>query len=133
MTVNSCGIGWGATIDAHPAPSSGGHTPARDVGRWTVELRRDPNGLLRSDDALERLREHATRLAPDAEPTCSLTLGGLSLVLSVAASDPHEAADRGEELFVRSLEAALWPRDLRDALGRPEVRVVPAGDLEIAA
>jgi len=133
MTVDSCGIGWGATIDAHPAPSSDGGATAGEAGRWTVELRRDPHGLLRSDDALERLREHAIRLAPEAEPTCSLTLGGLSMVLSVVASDPDEAADLAEELFVRSLEAALWPRDARGLLRPPEVRVSPEDGLVIAA
>lgn len=132
--MNSCGIGWGATIDAHPAPSYGSDATAGEVGRWTVELRRDPLDLVRSDDALERLRAHAARLAPGAEPTCSLTLGGLGMVLCIEACDPHEAADLGEELFARSLEATLWPREVRRALmGRPEVRVTPAGGRVIAA
>lgn len=125
MTLASGEIGWGATIDGASSPRS-----ARD---WRVELEHESLGSLVADTGLTRFAAEVNRLAPDAAPAWSLTLGRLTLRLTLRATDPEEAADAATDVFERALEAALWPRPISETLARCDVRVTPVEDAPGAA
>ena len=120
MTRAGGQVGWGATIDSAPVAPHG-------VRTWEVRIESEPLGSLALDSALARFADDAARLAPDAAPRCSLSLGRLALTLAVDAGGPEEAADRGEDVFGRALESALWPRKAFACLVEYSVAVAPTG------
>ena len=112
---------WGAE---HAMPE----TP--DVHTWRVELESEPVGPL-VETALTRFCHDARRRAPRSKPSCSLSSGRFGMVLTVAADGPDDAAERGREVFVRALEAALWPRSELAGDARFDVTVAPS-DADVA-
>jgi hypothetical protein len=103
MTAVSGAPGWGATIDSAPGAVAGPQG-------WIVELESEPYGSLATDSALARFAHDAARLAREAVPSCSLTLGRFRMVLTLDASTAEHAADAAEDVFKRALRTALWPR-----------------------
>ena len=112
---------WG---EEHATPQ------APDVRAWKVELESEPLGPL-VGRALTRFCHDARRRAPRSKPSCSLSSGRFGMVLTVAADGPDDAAERGREVFVRALEAALWPRSELAGDARFDVTVAPS-DADVA-
>ena len=83
---------WG---EEHAMPE----TP--DVHTWRVEIR-ERAGRATGRAALTRFCHDARRRAPRSEPSCSLSSGRFGMVLTVAADEPDDAAERGREVFVRA-------------------------------
>jgi hypothetical protein len=125
MTAANSDIVWGATIEAHERSQAARH--------WTVELESEPLGSLIVDSALPRFAHDAKRLAPNAAPACSLALGRLRMRLKVHATGPNEAAESGQHVFTRALEAALWPRSHFARRAQFTVTVTAAEDYAFAA
>ena len=118
MTVVSSAPGWGATIDS-PGVVAAPHG-------WTVEMESEPYGSLASDSALARFAHDAARLAREAAPSCSLSLGRFRMVLTLDAATPEHAADTAEDVFKRALRTALWPRLDLVKFAQVDVHVEPA-------